>query len=510
MARVINLDLNFDALLHYADKHIETDVCAALSDLNAAAEYVETSSQRAELYRQYIRVYKKTSNNRALLDAVGKEIEASEAGEEFFRLDFGERKDVRAEFEDETVGYEDLKNIAKIRCLMEERRYEEAFSLLQETECSGEYARPVVDAIASALDADETFTLNRYVEHMVGLMMTYPDQAAMISLMLRGGPASHSIMIESAEFFLGDEDPNALCLYGMAYFKGGEPSIAEKFFQKTLGVDPIDEDALYNLAVIKKLQKKEEEAKKLWLRYRETYKSGNIPLKAYERYFSKESDDVLIPFLTMPSDMMEEYTKALFLEDLSKIPLTDDYCEKLYEMSMVAPIPAVLTVMRLLDVPKGRDNLTECYKKMLAASRVPQNIKDKALDLLLYDGYEGRITYVDDKRAIVATLVNPHMRSGSPWLTVFRRALCHLFYSEEFIPIRCSTLIAVIRKCGTHFRIGRSADDVDFGLVATFVNYLHKIKSNVDYAAVVRDLGIDFGLIEESILHYGVDNLIVV
>ena len=508
MEKVIWLEVNFDSLLKFADNSFD-DPLVCIQNLNEAAKYAETDEQKIELTLRYIKVYRRTSNNRALLDAVAKEIELSEKGEEFFRLDFGERKEVRSEFEDESVDYSELKKIAKIRGLLEDRKYDEAFSLLEKTDCTGDYAQPVIDAVSDALDADENFTLDRFVVPLLSLMATFPDQATMISLMLRGGPTTHSVMLESADFFLDEEtDPNALCLYGMAFFKGGEPAIAERFFDRVVSIDPLDEDALYHLAVIGKLKRAEDGGKKYWRRYREVYGSGYIPAHILDEYFESDTDDVLVPFMLFPPKMLEEYSKILFLDN-PKSELTDDYCQKLFEISLLAPVPATLTLLRLLDVPNGRDNLTECYKKILAASRAPQAVKDKALELLLYDGYEGRVTYVDDKRVVLATLVDAHMRSSSPWATVYRRVVCELFYVEEYVPIRCSTLISVIRKVGTKFRIGRSVDDEDFGVLATVVNYLHKIKSNADYARVLKEVGVG-DIDEKSVYKYGVESLIVV
>ena len=508
MEKMIPLQTDFDALVRYARDTIDQPLLC-VQNLNEAWSLAATTEEKDAVLHLYIRLYRRTSNNRALLDVVAKELELTEGGEEFFRMDFGDRKDVRSEFEDETLDYEELKNIAKIRSLIEERKYDEAFALTDKTDCSGDFAQPVVDALISALDADEKLTLDKYLPTLLALMATYPDQSVMIALMLRGGVATHSVMIDAAEYFLTEEtDPNSLCLYGMAFFKGGEPKVAEKFFKRTLEIDPIDEDALYHLAVLGKLNGDRESVKKYWTRYREVYGSGYIPVRLLDEYFTEDDDEVMVPFVLFPPKLLEKHFKELLLDD-PRVPLSDEYCDKLFDISLTAPIPATLTVLRLLDLPKGRDNLTECYKKMLAASRVPQAIKDKALDLLLYDAYEGRLTYVDDKRVILATLVDPHMRANSPWANVYRRVVCELFYCEEYVPIHCSTLLSVIRKVGQKFRVGRSEEDEDFGVLIAVMNYLHKIQSNADYARVLKEVGVE-GVAEECVAKYGVDSLIVV
>lgn len=510
MERIINLDINFRSLIKFAQNAIDDDPLVALQNLNEAERYADSTEEKAELYQNYIRVYRKTANNRALLDVVGKETECSESGEEFFRLDFGERKEVRTEFEDEAVSYEELKRIAKIRALIEERRYDEAFDLLENTDLPGDYAQPVVDALSKALDADEKFTLDRRVVPLLKIMACYPDQAAMISLMLSGGPTTHSVMVDSADYFLEDEgDSNALCLYGMAYFKGAEPAIAERFFVAALETDPMDEDALFYLAVIEKMKGNDEKVAIYWNRYREVYRSGYIPEKILSDYFSSQTDDALMPYILFPLKMMEKYSKILFLER-PKGEVSDEFCDLLFEASMLAPVPLIMTVLDAVDLPRGRENLTECYKKMLAASRVPQGIKDRVLENLIYDGYEGRLTYVDDKRVIVTTMVNPHMRQNGVWPTTFRRLLCELFYMEQYVPIHCSTLVSVVRKVGTSFAKVRMTEDEDFALSVALINYLHKIKSNADYMHAIKEIGVELALVEETLYKYGIDKFIVV
>ena len=70
---MIRLEVNFDSLLKFADNSFD-DPLVCIQNLNEAAKYAETDEQKIELTLRYIKVYRRTSNNRALLDAVAKEI----------------------------------------------------------------------------------------------------------------------------------------------------------------------------------------------------------------------------------------------------------------------------------------------------------------------------------------------------------------------------------------------------------------------------------------------------
>lgn len=507
MGRIVDLEINFDSLLRFAESAYDRgDLVAAVLNLNEAKKIATERDQFIALYNLYVKCFRNTGNSRPIIDAVGKEISYSHE-EDFYRFDFSRRDGDIAE-EDEDISYEDIKKYNTVRNLIYERRYEEAMNIIVELPSDMVYVQSVIDALIQAVECDKKLNLDKFVVPLLGLIAGAPNQAEMVGLMLDGGRATHNIMVDSADYLLEEEDTNVLCMMGMAYFKGNEPRVAKRFFEKTIIGDPLDQDALYYLTAIAVLLKDEEGRKKYWDRYKALYAPLGAPVRIMEDFFDSDYKDFVVPYLTLPSRYLAEVSEEL-LSVTHNGDIDEVFAERFYEYAIVASDRLVGALMyKIGKVTADKEVLIGVYKKLLATAYTTMGVKQIILDKLVDDGYEGELTVVTENKVVCFTLTKIHRRVDKNWELIYRLILRNLPFSSAYIPLRCSVLSAIVKKLDTIFR-PESDEDFTYALTMAVINYIDKLKLNVDMFALFNAMHVDPEIMERGAKKFNIDKLFI-
>lgn len=505
MGRVINLELNLQSLLTFAENALnEGDTLSCALNLNEAMNYATSREEKRAVYAVFIKCFNLTNNVRSVMDVIAKDV-AESADEDYFRLDLGLKRRAYFDEEEEPPDYAQVTAFGKIRNLICERRYDVAMELLSKTAINYECMEEVVEALLRAVECDQKLNLDKYMMPLIGIMASSPNRVDMLRLLLEGGKHTHALMVDSADFLLDEEDSNVLCMMGMAFYENNELETAEKFFLKALEDDPIDEDALYYMSAIgKQLDIKEHE--KYWDRYKQVYGITDAPTGIIEEFWESEDNEFLVPYLSLPTVFARR--KAKELSKKAKSGEWDKAFEREFsEYACVAPEHMTYKVINDIGKLHNKPEAKALYKKLLMASRVPCSIKERMLEALIEYGYEGDICLLLDKKIIFARLTKLHRRVQKNWQMIYNVVLRNLLFIEPYVPIRCSTLSAVIKKLDT--MIVLDEEDFHFAYAIAIVNYINKLHINIELLDVLRALSIDGAAVDKGISKYGIDGIVV-
>ena len=506
MGRIVDLELNFDALLRYADSAFDKgDVLSAIQNLNEAYDLADDDEKKARLFKTYVKCFRTTGNSRSLIDAVAKEVVYTR-DDDYYRFDFSARDPEPVEYEEE-LSYDDVKKYNTAKHYIFDRKYDEAMAILADVPTDYHYLKQIVEALSIAVDVDKKLNLDKYAIPLIGIMAGAPDQVEMLGMMLEGGRATHNIMVDSADFLLEEEDPDNLCMMGMAYFRGNEPTIAAKFFKKTLDIDPIDEDALYYLSMISVLTNKREDGKKYWDRYKAVYKRFGAPIDLMERFFDSEESAFLVPYMTLPFQFAEKVSVEL-ISEAQKEDVTQEYADKFYDFAILGQENFVMRVMDKLGKITDKPILTKTYLKILATTRSSVLLKQKIFDKLVTDGYEGEVLIATEAKVTYLNVTKIHRRVNRNWEMIYRMILRNLPFSDAYIPIKCSILSAIIKKLDGLF-VPDSDEDMAFAVAMALVNYIHRLKVNVDILSLVKAINIEPEVMQRGVEKFNLNGIFV-
>lgn len=506
MGRIIDFDLNFEKLLDFAEKSlVKGDTLSCALNLNEALTRAESREDRRKVYELFIKCFSVTDNARAsVTDVIAKDVSERE-DDEYYRMDFDLRKR-GDDYVEEEADYEQLKEFNEVKNLINERRYDEALSRITPAMTSLDYMESVVGALIDAVGCDKRLNLDKYIIPLIGIMTTAPCQIEMLQLLLEGGKTTHKLMVDSADYLLDDDDSNSLCFMGMAYFQSNEPETAERFFLKVLDIDPIDEDALYYMSVIGVLLEREDRGAKYWNRFKEVYKITEPPVDLLEEFFRSDDITFLVPYQTLPVTFLERVSEQLIM-DAPNGDIDDAYAVRVMDYAKLAPAPAVVSLIKSLGKTADKPKLQNTYVKLLSSSRVSLRIKRAIVDVLVADGYEGDACLLTDARVVYIRFAKLHRRVQKNWTIIYKALLRNIPFSETYIPLRCSVLSAVIKKLDG--LIAPSEEDLSFALAIALVNYLRRLRVNIDVMNIVKELEIDADAVDAGLSKFGLDNIFI-
>ncbi len=505
MGRVINLELNLQTLLVFAEKALDDgDTLTCALNLNEAMQYASTREEKRAVYAVYIKCFNLTSNIRSVMDVVAKDVTES-VEEDYFRMDFDLKRRAFFEDEEEPPTYEQVKAFSRVKNLIFERRYDEAMELLTKTEMNYGCMEDVVEVLINAIDCDTKLNLDKYIMPLIGIMAGAPNRIDMLRLLLDGGKHTHNIMVDSADYLLDEEDSNALCLMGMAYYESNEPETAEKFFLKALELDPIDEDALYYMyAIGKHLDIKENE--KYWDRYKEVYGITDPPVNLIEEFLDSDERDYLVPYLTLPLAFAKKKAEALS-QIAAYGDVDEEFKREFSDFASLAPEHLIFSVMKKIGDLSHKPNAQLLYVKLLASGRVSGAIKERMLNALVDSGYEGDLCILLEKRVIFTRFAKLHRRVEKGWQLIYNLILRTLPFVDAYVPIRCSVLSAVIKKLDTVVNLDE--DDIPFAFALAVVNYLNKLRININMWEILRAINIDGMAVDRGMAKHGLASILI-
>lgn len=509
MGQIIDLNLSFRNLINFAEKALKKgDTLGCALNLNEALELAEAREEKQQVYSLFIKCFRSTSNVRSVMDVVAKDVE-NRVNDDYYRMDFDLRRHTPDEefFESEEPDYDVVRTYNEIKNFINERKYDDAIALLSDAKPNYECMDAVVDALNDAVDCDKRLNLDKYLIPLIGIMANSPCQIDMLQLLLEGGKATHNIMVDSAEFLLSEEDDsNTLCLMGIAYFQSNELETAEKFFLKALDNDPIDEDALYYMSVISNLLGGEKRNGKYWDRYKAVYKITEPPINLLEEFFFSEDKTFLVPYQTLPISFIEKVAKRLLLE-ASTEDISDEYAAKLTEFAKLSPDKPFLTLIKFFGRTGTKPRLQKLYVDLLKSSRVPAFVKERLVGILAEDGYEGDLLILTDKRVVFTRFAKLHRRVSKAWSLIYKLLLRSMPFSDVYIPVRCGVLSQVIKKLDG--MIALEEDDMGFALALALVNYLRRLRVNIDILSLIKAMNIDADLVDKGLTKFGLDTIYV-
>lgn len=509
MGGVINFELNLDSLLNFAEKSLEEgDTLTCALNLNEAMSLAFTREEKKRVYALYIKCFRMTANVRSSLDVIALDtINRTES--DYYRMDFSIKKGLIFEsdddMEEESPDYETARTYNEIRNLIAERKYDEAFALLSTVEFEPEYMESVVDALDEAVSLDKRLNLDKYLMPLMAIMASSPNQIPMLQVMLDGGKATHRVMVDSDEVLLEEEDSNILCLMGMAFFRSNEPEVAAKFFLKALEYDPIDEDALYYMTVIGKILQISEYGK-YWVRYKQVYKITEPPVRLLEEFFDSEAKNFLVPYLSLPFEFAAEKARAILERFPEDGNVDDDLARDIKDYAKVSHEGPIMALLAVLDKYGKNPSVQNILVDLLRSGRVDDVAKERMLETLVNGGYEGDLCMVNENRVVFMRLAKLHRRVGKNWAFVYRYVLAHLPTVKPYIPINCSLLSSVIKRLDTELTL-KNDDDLIFGVAIAMVNYLKKLRMNVDILSITRALNFNTDILGEGMKKFGLDTI---
>ncbi len=490
MGQVIELVLSYDNLIKFAEAALEKgDTLTCVLNLNEALTKADGREQLRQVYQLFVECFRMTSGITAVAQAIMKEIECR-VDDEYYRFDFGpKRKSYIPDPDDEEPDYETIRVCNDVKNKIIERKYEEAMLLLTAVQPTSELCEDIIDALNDAVDIDKGINIDDYLLHVLALMTASSSKVEILRLMLRGGRVTHRMMVESADFLLDEDDNNALCLIGMAFFENNEMQIAKRFFKKTLSIDPIDEDALYYMTVIKILTKDETDKTDYWGRYKQVYKITEPPIRTMEEFFKSDHVNLLVPYRVFPGKFVSEKLTVLAHAASCKEDITPDYAADLIEFCKSSAEHASSFIIDILGKTDGKPVLTETYKTLLSSARVSDVLKEKIMTVLMEGGYEGTLFILTEDRAVAMRVTKIHKRVHKVWNIIYKMVIKNSPFCEEYLPIRCGDLAYVIKKLDG--MIQPDEEDFNFCLAMLVINYIKRLKINIDYLSALKAWKID-------------------
>lgn len=507
MGQVIELVLSYDNLMKFAENALEKgDTLTCALNLNEALTKADGREQVRRVYELFVECFRMSSSVTAVMQAIMKEIE-NRVDDDYYRFDFANRKKAYLPEDEEEPDYETIRVCNDVKNKIVERKYEEAMLLLTAVQPTSELCEGIIDALNDAVDMDKGINIDKYLLHVLAIMTASSSKVEILRLMLRGGQVTHRMMTESADFLLDDDDSNALCLIGMAFFENNETQIAKRFFKKALSIDPIDEDALYYMTVIKILTKDENDKTDYWSRYKQVYKITEPPIRTMEEFFKSDDVNALVPYRVFPGKFVSEKLTVLALAASGKEDITPDYAADFIEFCKCASEHASYFLIDILGKTDDKPVLTETYKKLLTSARVPDGLKEKIVDALIESGYEGVLSILTEERAVVMRVTKLHKRVHKIWNMLYQMILKNSPFCEEYLPINCGDLAYIIKKLDGI--IQPDEDDINFCLALTVINYIKRLKINRDYFSALKALDLDTTDLDRGLKKFELDDIFI-
>ena len=507
MGQVIELVLSYDNLIKFAETALEKgDTLTCALNLNEALTKADGREQVRRVCELFVECFRMSSSVTAVMQAIMKEIE-NRVDDDYYRFDFANKKKTYVPEDEEEPDYETIRVCNDVKNKIVERKYEEAMFLLTSVQPTSELCEGIIDALNDAVDIDKGISIDKYLLHVLSLMTSSSSKVEILRLMLRGGQVTHRMMAESADFLLDDDDSNSLCLIGMAFFENNETQIAKKFFKKALSIDPIDEDALYYMTVIKILTKDETDKTDYWGRYKQVYKITEPPIRTMEEFFKSDAVNALVPYRVFPGKFVSEKLTVLALAASGKEDITPDYAADFIEFCKCASEHASYFLMDILGKTDGKPGLTETYKTLLSSARVPDGLKEKIMATLIESGYEGTLSILTEDRAVVMRVTKLHKRVHRLWSVLYRILLKNSPFCEEYLPINCGDLAYIIKRLDG--MIQPDEEDFDFCLAMLVINYIKRIKINIDYLSALKALDIDATDLDRGLKKFDLDDIFI-
>lgn len=512
MGKVLELVLSYENLMKFAAHALEVgDSLTCALNLNEALTKAEGSEQVRRVYELFVECYRTTYSPSAVMQTVMKEIEnrADGTNDDYYRFDFYRRKrSYDIDFEEET-DYKNIRMCNDIKNKIIERKYEEAMLLFSTAKPDFDSCEGIIDALNDAVDIDKKVNIDKYLIQMLALMSASSSKVEILRLMLRGGVVTHRMMIESADFLLEEDDTNDLCYMGIAFFEDNELPIAKKFFQKVLLLDPINEKALYHMTVIKILTKDRSDPIDYWSRYKQVYKITEPPIRTMEEFFKSADVEILVPYENFPSKFVIKKFNDLACAAPSKGDITQEYAEDLIEFCKYASEYASYYLMDVLGSIYHKPVLIETYKKLLTLSRVSDALKKRIMDVFVDSGYEGMLSILtEDDRVVVMKVTKLHKRVYGVWNDIYRTMIKNSPFSKFYLPIHCADLAVVIKKIAEAMPYPYE-EDSDFCLALVVINYIKRIRVNIDYLTALQTLDIDSVDMDKGLKSYGLKDIFI-
>lgn len=506
MGQIIDMGINFERLMDFAEKSLqknETVECAL--NLNEALDSASCAEERMRVYSLFIKCFQTTGNVRSVMDVAARD--AMERPEEFFRMDFDTESRAYGDYGGETPDYDELRKCNLIKNLLWERKYDEAMALLSTGTVNYDYMDGVVEALEDSLECDENLDLDKYIMPLMTLTANAPCQLDMLQIMLEGGKATRSIMIDSADLLLEEEDSNLLCLMGIAYFQSSAVDAAKKFFLKALSMDPIDEEALYYMTVIELLTGHKDGGKKYWDRYKQVYRITEPPIRLLEEFLASEEDrQFLVSYQTLPQKFMEMATVRL-LSETPIMDIDDNYAANFAEYAKIAPDQPVVELVKYLGCTVRKPRLQKLYTELLMSSRVACAVKEVLVNVLAEDGYEGDLCVLTDRRLVKVRFAKLHRRVSREWGIVYKELLKIIPFCDVYIPLNCSVLSAVVKRLDGLMIL--EEEDMDFARAMVVINYRRRMRLNMDARNMMKSMDFDTGALDRGLAKFKLETFYV-
>lgn len=506
MEGVVQLDMSFDSIIRYAECAIDEEKpLLGILNLNEALPKAETREQKRRVYSLYIECFRMSSNMTSIMHAIMLEV-MHRVDEDFYRFDFSLKKHAVRYEEDCSIDYREIRLANDIKNLIAERRYNEADALFSTMPAISELYPGIVDALNDAVDFDKEYTTTGHIMSVVPLMAS-ENKAEVVRLMLSGGSLTHQMIVEGVEILLANDDSNTLCLIGIAFFENNELAIAARFFRKALDLDPIDEDALYYMSVIKILIKDDVDDVDYWGRYKTVYKVTEPPIRMTEEFFNSEYIKTLVPYRTLPPELLQLEATKLVLDANDEEDISEEKAQLLSDFCKLAREQEALVVLEMYGNPLNKPVLLETLKRLLSSARVADGIKESIVSVLVSCGYEGEIAVLTEERAVVMKITKLHKRVHKAWNMLYRYIVKTAPFSDVYIPIKCADLAYVTKKLDG--LIIPDEEDMHFCHAMLIINYLKRIKLNADYIATLRGLDIDITDIGEKLQKFELKSIFI-
>jgi len=509
MGRKIEMDLGFPSLIKYAEAALEReDALTCAINLNEALDKAVTNAEKNRVYNLFVECYRLSSSVFSIMQAIVEEIK-TRVDEEFYRFDFSFKK---KGYDEEEPDYLSVRMNNDVKYLIAERRYDEAMALFLKSKPNAEQCEALIDALNDAVDIDRKFNIDKYILEIIAIMSVSTSKAEVLRLMLSGGKIAGSMVKDSVPYLIEEDDSNTLCLMGMAFYECGEYEIANKFFKKTLTIDPIDEDALNYSAIIERSfakdgQKEENVNIDYFGRLKEVYRITKPPIKLTEEFLNSRFVAELAPYRGLPAVFMESKMHEIMLELNPKEDVTPILAEKISDFIKLSPEQAGSIFLDLIGGIERRPVLAETYKELLSLSRVPEGLKEKLYALLVDGGYEGNLVVVTDDRAVCVRIAKIHRRVHRIWNVIYRIVVKNTPFTDIYLPLKCGVLADIIKELDE--KIYPDEDDVEFCLAVLLLNYVKRININVDYASIMKEFRIETEDIEYGMRKFGFDDIFI-
>ncbi len=506
MGTKLELDLSLGSLHQQALVAYESgNAYKAIMDINEALSLDITDMERARLISLMVECYRLSSSVRAIMEIMKVDLSEKHRHDDYYRFDFPRRE--RGYDDEEELTYEAMRIHNDVRNLILERKYDEAMMLFRRVAPVAGLCDGIIDALLSASESDTNFNLDKYIVQVLAVLAVVGNKSDMLRLMLRGGNMTREMICSSVNFLLEEEDSNALCLVGMAFFEYNEVAISRKFFERVLTLDPIDEDALYYMTVIKLLQKDTEDKTDYWSRYKEIYKITKPPVKLLEKFMQSKDIQLLVPYHTLPNSFVRKEMAHILMKCTPKEDIDEEFYEYLLDFFKLAPEHELDNVIRALGKLNGRVMVTKLYLEVLASARTCDEIKERIYYELIHDGYEGEVCILTDRRLVVTHLTRIHKRVHKAWDIFYRIVQKNIPFADIYVPLRCGELAFVTKKLDSV--IYPDEEDIGFCMGLLLINYTRRLNLNIDYFDVLRSFHIDMAEMDLGMQKYNIDDIFI-